>query len=467
MTRLRHLVHQLRPVPTIVGIAVAGWVLRLWAILVYRPTCDTGAADCYTVAGDAFYHHGQANLLADHGRYLNPLIHLATEQRTGVGELIDSAGDPPLFAAYLAAWSKAGFDGVTDHRVAASVWGFALVLAIGLFTRRLAGNVAGVVAAVIAALHPLMWINDIMLLSEGMYQPFVVLMFWAAYEWIREPTRRNVAILGVAIALATMIRAEAISLYAFMVLPLIWWGATALETLDTRERVRQTVVCGLAGLAVMSPWLVYNNVRFEKPVTISAVTGTVLMGGACDGAWDGPSLGYWVNCFDEELIAELEADLPGSWPEDEADRVYYDESVVDEWNREQALEYYLDNWTRFPKVALARIGRSLELYRVSHTLQMQYRVEGRWEEPSTVGLGVYYTLVPFSVIGALLLRRRGVRLTPLLSMWPMIMLASATTFGLTRYRVPIDIAMIVLASVALSWIVHRLRRDGVFRAVVR
>jgi 4-amino-4-deoxy-L-arabinose transferase-like glycosyltransferase len=458
MTRILQLVGRLRPVPTIVGIAFAGWLLRMWAILSWRPTCDIASDDCYKVAGDAFYHHGQANLLADHGEYLNPNIHLAT------GELVDSAGDPPLFAAYLAAWSKIGFDGVTDHRVAASLWGFVLVLAVGLFARRLAGNVAGVIAAILAAVHPLMWINDIMLLSEGMHQPFIVLMFWAAYEWITEPSRRNIAILGVAIAAATMIRAEALSLYGFMVLPLIWWGVKAL---DTKEKVRQTILCGLAGLILMSPWLVYNNVRFEKPVTVSAVSGTVMVAGACDGAWTGESLGYWVNCFDDDLIAKLREELPGSWPDDEADRVHYDESVIDEFNRDHAIEYYLDNWRRYPKVAAARIGRSLELYRVSHTLRMQYGVEGRWEEPSTVGLGVYYALIPFTVIGALLLRRRKIRLTPLLSMWPMIMLASAMTFGLTRYRVPIDIAMIILAAVALSWIVHRLKSEGVLREVMR
>lgn len=464
MTRLRELTNRMRPVPTIVGIASAGWLFRVWTILSWRPTCESGSSECYTLAGDAFYHHGQANLLADHGGYYNPIIHLNT------GELVDSAGDPPLFAAYLAPFSKLndwfGIDGlneITVHRLAASLWGLVLILAVGLFTRRLAGNVAGVTAAVIAALHPLMWINDMMLLSEGMYQPFVVLMFWAAYEWIEAPTRRNIVILGVAIALATMIRAEAISLYGFMVLPLVWWGVKAL---DTREKIRQTVLCGVAGLLLMSPWLVYNNLRFEKPVTISAVSGTVMVAGACDGAWEGESLGYWVNCFDDDLIAELRADLPGSWPFEGEERVYYDESVTDEWNREQALEYYVDNWYRYPKVAFARIGRSLEFYRVSHTLRMQYQVEGRWEEASTTGLGAYYALVPFTVVGALLLRRRRIRLTPLLSMWPMIMLASAMTFGLTRYRVPVDIAMIILGSVALSWVFHRLRGEGVFRGLV-
>ena len=98
---------------------------------------------------------------------------------------------------------------------------------------------------------------------------------------------------------------------------------------------------------------------------------------------------------------------------------------------------------------------------------MNYRVEGRWEEPSTVGLGVYYALVPFTIVGALLLRRRGQRLTPLLAMWPMVMVASAATFGLTRYRVPIDVAMIVLASIALSWVLHRLRAEGVFASLRR
>lgn len=446
-----------RAVHAILLIGVGGWLFRLWTVLEYRPTCNTGAVDCYTVAGDAFYHHGQANLLADTGRYLNPNIHLAT------GDLVDSAGDPPLFAAYLAGWSKLGFDGVTDHRVAATFWGFVLIVAVGLFTRRLAGNVAGATAALLAAVHPLLWINDLMLLSEGMYQPFIVFMFWAAYEWIREPSRRNIVLVGITIALATMIRAEALSLYGFMVLPLIWWG---VKSLDTKEKVRQTVLCGVAGLILISPWLVYNNLRFEKPVTISAVTGTVMIAGACDGAWTGESLGYWVNCFDEELIAELKEDLPGSWPDNEADRVTYDESVLDEWNRSQALEYYTDNWQRFPKVALARMGRSLELYRVSHTLRMQYTVEGRWEEPSTLGLGLYYALIPFTVIGALVLRRRGERLTPLLAMWPMIMFAAAITFGLTRYRVPIDIAMIVMSAVALSWIFHRLRGEGALDPVL-
>lgn len=436
-----------RSVRTIWVIGLGGLVLRWWAVLGYRPTCDTGASDCYTLAGDAFYHHHQANLLFDHG-YINPLEYLFND-----GFVIDSAGDPPLYALYLAGWSRIGLDGITDHRMVSTFWGLALVVSLGLFVRRLAGDTAGVVVALLAALHPLMWINDIMLLSEGMYQPFVVLVLWAAYEWARDPTRRRVVILGVAIALATLVRAEALVLYAFLVVPLVWWT----RELVAGERMRQIAACALAGLATLSPWLVYNNLRFEEPVTISAVSGTVVMAGACDEAWSGESLGFWANCFAaRDLWDELEEELPGASLTGD-DRVVYDESVRDEFNRRVALEYYVDNWTSYPKVALARIGRSLEFFRVGHTLRMNYGVEGRWEEPSTVGLGFYYALVPFTVLGGVVMWRRRLRLTPMIAMWPTVMFAAAITFGLTRYRVPIDIAMMAMAAIAVAWIVDQLR----------
>ncbi len=444
------LVRRVRTLPLaiwiIVGVGLGGWLLRVWAVVGYRPGCTQPprGLDCYTLAGDAYYHHHQANLLSDGHLYINPL------EFQEHGLIIDSAGDPPLYAAYLAAWSRIGFDGITDHRIASTLCGFALIVALGLFVRRLAGDVAGVVAAVLAAVHPLMWINDIMLLSEGLYQPFVVLILWAAYEWVRRPTRRNIVIVGIAIALATLVRGEALALYGFMVLPLIWW----VRSFDFSEKVRQTVLCGVAGLMVMAPWLVYNNLRFDEPVTMSSGTGSVLLAGSCDEAWNGESLGFWANCFrNRDLWARFEEELPGvTLTGDE--RVIYDESVVDGFNRRQAFDYIGDNLSRFPLVAAARIGRSLELYRVGHTLRLNYQIEGRWKTPSTLGLGLYYALVPFTILGAFVLRRRGTRLTPLLAIW---LFASAITFGLTRYRVPVDIAMMALSAVAISWIYHLFR----------
>ncbi|MCY3850104.1 MAG: glycosyltransferase family 39 protein [Acidimicrobiaceae bacterium] len=447
--RLRRLLG-VRAVQIIVGIGLAGWLLRIAAVLWYRPTCTTAAADCYTLAGDAHYHHHQADLISKGHWFINPNEYIVN------GLIVDSAGDPPLYALYLAFWSRLGLDGVTDHRLVSTLAGFALIVSLGLLVRRLAGDLAGIIAAALAAVHPLMWINDMMLLSEGLYQPLIVAVLWAGYAWVDKPTAKRVAILGAAVSIAALTRAEALALFAFMVISLVWW----LGGVDWREKLRQTVLCGLAGLAVLSPWLIYNNLRFEDPVTLSAVTGTVMMAGSCDEAWSGEAMGFWAVCFDSrELWDELEAELPGSTLRGES-RVVYDESVLDSFNQKHALEYMSDNWERFGVVAAARMGRSLELFKPGHTLRSNYQVEGRWEEPSTFGLGFYYALVPLTVIGGVVLRRRGVRLTPLLSMWPTIMLASAITFGLTRYRVPIDIAMIAMSAAAVSWLIEHLRPDS-------
>ncbi len=437
-----------RAVGSIWTIGLAGFAFRLWLVLDYRPTCDIDSSSCYRVNGDALYHHAQANLMADGHWFKNPL------EYGGTGTLVESAGDPPAYTLLLSFFSRFGMDTVTWHRSLSTLFGLALIVLIGMFVRRLAGDLAGVVAAALAAAHPLMWINDMMLMSESLYQPMVVITLWAAYAWIQTPDHRHAAWLGAALALAALTRSEAVTLFIFMVLPLMWWT----RELVPRERARQIMVCGFTGLAVMAPWLIYNNLRFERPVTLSSSPGTVWMAGSCDSAWDGESLGFWVDCFTERgLWDDFEAALPGVTKPVGEGRVIYDETVRDEFNREQAWRYTVDNWHRYPKVALARMGRSLDLFRVGHTLRQNYELEGRWEEPSILGIAFYYALIPISALGAAVMWGRRERLTPLLAMWPTILFASATTFGLTRYRVPIDIAMIVLSAVAAAWLWPRVR----------
>ena len=190
---------------------------------------------------------------------------------------------------------------------------------------------------------------------------------------------------------------------------------------------------------------------------MTSATGAVLMAGSCDTAWEGESLGYWALCFDQrELWDDLEAAYPGS-TSDGPDQVIYDESVIDAWNREQATEYISENVDRLPVVVAARIGRALEVYRVEHTLQLNWRIEGRGKLPSTIGLALYYVLLPLTLVGLVDLRRRGISLTPLLSLWGAVLLAVATTFGVTRYRLPIDLAMIIAGAIGIAALAARFR----------
>ncbi len=426
-------------------IGLAGLALRWWVVLVYRPTCDIVSSTCYKVAGDAWYTHAQAQLIGQ-GHFFKVGTDLFVS-----GHLVESAGDPPLYPLYLGGWSRLGFDSVTWHRGASTLFGLAMIVLIGMLARRLAGNIAGISAAVLAAVHPLLWINDVMLLSEGMYQATIVVVLLAAYWWIEHPDRRRVVLLGAAIAIAALTRAESVSLFGFLILPLVAWRSG----LPRAERFRQVGLAWLAGLMVMAPWLVFNNVRFDKPITLSAASGTVMLAGSCDSAWSGELMGTWDTCFEKrDLFAEYDAALPGvnvpveGW-------ITYDESVRDNFMARKAIGYTLDHWQRYPLVAVARIGRSLEFFKPISTLRINYQIEGRWKLPSTAGLALYYLLVPFTAIGAFALREKGRRLVPMASIWVMVAFASAVTFGLTRYRVPVDVAMVVLTGVAIDWLWRR------------
>src|SRR5690606_33917816 len=76
-------------------------------------------------------------------------------------------------------------------------------------------------AAAIAAVHPLLWINDGMLLSEAVYAPLVALALVLTY-WFRDgPSPRRAAALGFVVMLAAHTRAEAMVLVPMLVLPAV------------------------------------------------------------------------------------------------------------------------------------------------------------------------------------------------------------------------------------------------------
>ena len=425
------------------AIVLAGLGLRLFVVLVARPSCSPAPAEtgCFRINGDVLYHFTQGRLIGDGHFFKNGVEHLAS------GRLVESAGDPPAFALLLGLWSALGFDSVDWQRAGASFVGAATVLAVAALARRLGGDRAGWVAGGLTAVHPLLWINDAMLMSESLYQPAVVLVMLAAVCYAEAPRPRRAAAAGAVIGLAALVRAEAALLALVLLVPLCVLARAAAVT----ERLRHLVLSGAAALLVVAPWLVYNNLRFEEPVTFTAASGSVLMAGSCETAWSGPRMGWWWDCFTERgLWDEYEAEFPGITDTPPEDRTVYDESLVDAFNRRHAFAWIGDNLSRLPQVMLARATRVLDFFRVQDSLDNNIKEEGRWQRPSQAGLALYYLLIVPSVVGAYRMRKAGLRLTPLLAWWPMVVGTAALTFALTRYRVPVDIAMIVLSAVAVG-----------------
>ena len=392
-------------------------------------------------------YHVQSLLLADHAGYYDPFACLddvnperalpndqAVELCREEGALEPSAGHPPLYPAYLAAVSKVGFESPLAHRLASCVLGAVAVGLIGLVGRRLAGDRAGLIAAGLAAVYPNLWINDGLILAESMYTVAIGLVLLAAYRFWEERSVGWAAILGLAVGGAALTRSEGATLLVFVVVPLM----LLLAGEAWRRRVLLLAVAGAVAVGVMVPWVVHNMSRFDEPVFLAAGTGRVIAYGNCDATYSGPKLGYWD---DSCTLAEFP---PG------------DESVVDVAHRELAMEYMGDHKGRLPVVVAARIGRMWGVYRPIQNVNFDILFERRGQWPARAGFAMDLVLLPAAVAGLVVLHRRRITIVPMVGIAAMVTFTAAVTFGVTRYRVPVDVILTILAGVAVdAWFRHR------------
>jgi len=472
-------------------IVVLAATVRLLNVLRWRPTCiedmvsvieekgstgfqPTGGKEaCFGVWGDAGYYYVQGRMVARGHWFIDSYGWFAS----GGTRFKPSSGNPPLFTLFLGLLSKLGITSATGMRVATSLVGVVGVVLLVMLVRKLAGPRAALIAGVIAAVYPMLWINDGMLLSETLYVPMVLIALHAAYRFWERRDVRAAALFGLAMALAAMTRGEALILLAVMVLPLL----LGMRELGWRRLVRMGATTYAVGALVISPWIIFNMTRFEDPVLMTSSTGAVLSSANCDITYYGESIGYYGNCFDEYVAKGLLiGKIPGCdqaavdmaridpkgaeaakcWPNSPD----IDESQRDKYGREIAINYMMTHKSRLPIVMAARVGRMWDLYvpdlgrddePLGQNVRFNWQVEGRGKRSSQAGVLMFYALLPLAVVGGLWLRRRRVPLSPLLSMAIVITVTSAFTFGITRYRVPVDIMVVVMAAVGIERILQR------------
>jgi len=408
-------------------------VIRWVLVLVVRPTCDpplTGTGSCFRVAGDATYYHVQAQLLGDGHLFAHPYWFLQT------GELADSASHPPAYSTFLGLLSVVGLDSATTQRLASGLLGVATVVVIGLLARRLAGPRAGLLAAGFAAVYPMLWINDGMLQAESLYALLIALMLLLAHRFWDDPTPGRIAALSAVTGVAALTRTEGIFFFVVLVALL----AVRLPARPWSERLRLLGVAVGVSVLVLGPWVGFNLVRFERPVYLTNSAGSVMSDASCDSTYYGEYIGYHANCIGTDPPLEL----------DEADESVREAELLDESD-----DYFYDHLDRLPLVAVARVARVFDVFKPGQNVFLNWWLEGRGKAASTAGLWMYFALVPLGVYGAVLLHRRGSTLIPVLSTVVVVAAAAAITFGITRYRVPVDVALVVLAGIGA---------DGLLRA---
>ena len=382
---------------------------------------------------DSLYYSAQAQQLA-HGVWFREIF-------------VDQPGAEhgPLTST-LMAFVSWGSDPFNRQRTVTVVCGVATVAIVGLVARRVAGNRAGLIAAAIAAGYPNLWISDGLVMSESVSCLLIALALWALVVWADRPTLRAAMLVGVAVGLGTLARSEVV-LFVPSAAVVMWIVGRRAGV--ARQWTQVLVGAGVA-IALLLPWMIFNIVRFEKPVLLTTNEGGALLGANCDDTYFGPAQGGWsLLC----LIND-----PGNGSD-------HDTSARTARQRHEALGYVRHHLSSVPRVELQRMGRSLDLFALRDMVRGDVGEEReRWA--AWAGIASFWLLAPMAAAGIFGARRRDrvILLIP-------VLIAIATTvviYGGHRIRSAAEPAIVILAAIAVDrWIGRRFDENAPIRRAAR
>lgn len=395
-------------------LAAAVW--RVLYVLMFKVDDD--------VVGDQIYYSGQAVAIANGNWFADPFIPGAY-----------AADHAPLTALAVAPASWDDAEPFVAQRLLMAMYGTAVVAGIGLVTRWLTDRVTSLVAVAIAAVYANLWMNDALIMAETPSALAVVLVLFASYRFDLSRSTRDAVVMGLAVGLAGLARAELLLLGVVLVLPMVLFGQHA--SADRRRRVFHLAVAGLAAVALVSPWIIRNQVRFDETVTMSTQDGLTLVGTNCPAAFEGPGRGFW------HLSCAFAVPVPDG----------ADQSVRSAIYRDVAVDYLGDHLDQVPSVVAARLGRGLSVWQVDAMATLN-QGEGRERLASWIGVVQFWTLVPLAAYG-LVAWPVAQRRWPMLALILMSVLTIAALYGIPRFRIAAEVAIVVCGAIGLVSLVRR------------
>jgi len=408
--------------------AGAGLALRVGYVITKRhQTLDGGKI----FPGDQFYYSLAGDALAKGKGFVVPWHDLAISLGLAAPgtPAVSAADHPPLTALVSTPASLLPGNNLFEQRLTMAFVGTLAVVLIGLLAREVAGRRVGIIAAGLAAIHPGFWINDGLVMAESLTTVMIAGALWAAFRYKRRPELRTALEIGVWIGMASLARAESLLLAPLIVVPLMWVSHAG------RQRLGRLAAAGAMSALVLVPWVVPNLVRFNDPVVMSTNDGSTLIGANSPQTFSGSAIGFWsleyANAIDVEGL---------------------DQSEVSGVYRRAAVDYVRDNFSRVPAVAAARVGRVWSVFRPFQMADFN-QGEGRELWASYLALIGFWMLLPLAALGWRHADRQVWR-WPFAAMVVQVTFVGAVFYGIPRFRVPAEVALVVLAAVGLSWVAN-------------
>jgi 4-amino-4-deoxy-L-arabinose transferase-like glycosyltransferase len=391
----------------LVAIALLGLAIRIANIVFVAPWPPEKF-------DDQLYYSTVANALAQGHGFVRP-----AELFTGA-PLVPTAERAPLYPLVLAVPCLMGITDGDAHRFVSALAGTGTIVVLGLLARRLAGPLAGVLAAGLAAIYPTLIAADGALMTEALFGLLASSSMLAAYRLAEAPSRGRALLLGGLLGLAALTRGEGLLFLPLLLVPVV-------------RRPRGPAMAGITVLAfavVIAPWTIRNWTLFDRPVLVATEAGETLAGANCADVYSGPKIGGWeVRCVRVELSGPISA-----------------MNEAEEFNTagHRGVNYARDHLSRLPAVVVARLRRTWSVF------MGVPQVEGRGGRVTRVGIWMYAALVPLALWGLVLLVRRRVAVWILLTPFITVTVTTVMLYGNLRFRQSAELSLVILAAVALS-----------------
>jgi 4-amino-4-deoxy-L-arabinose transferase-like glycosyltransferase len=325
--------------------------------------------------------------------------------------------------------------------VVQAVIGTASVWLVHRITSRLYGVRTGLVAAAIVALFPGLLMYSSNLLSETLFV-FALLLALAvviAVPWSADtPSWRHLAGFGVLMALAMLVRPQAVLLVIALV------AAMAIAHLGRRRSLAAGGVVLATAVLTIAPWTIRNAITMDSFVPISSNLGDDLCIGHNDGARG--HFAFYEDCIPPSKIR-------GGAQEVERSREGTRVALEHIWSHPRREAWLLVQKARYTYNGDSGAIAAAEAYGNARFLSSGLRAT-----LTTVADVYFFLVVALGLVGSVLMAsRRDARSTFLLLSLAAMALIPLAFFGDMRFHVPASPLFAIAAALALTRLLPRLR----------
>jgi 4-amino-4-deoxy-L-arabinose transferase-like glycosyltransferase len=425
--------------------AIGIFCLALLVRVIYN---DTVAYNYYPLHDSAFYQGIGFNLLKEHCFCLESYI--TTVYRT------------PLWPFIIAGLSIVF--GPSDYfaRLFLSVIGSGTCVLIYLFARDLFGWRIGVLAGVIAAIYPELYIYDGWLYTESLFTFLLFAVCYGLNRLQRTPQMkwRLWIICGILLGLLSLTRPNGMLVIGLFI---IWAIIMAWQKLlSWRLTAKGALATTLLALVIIAPWTVRNYLVSHTFIPVAIGDGTVLIGAYNDKVlttttYAGGPFGTWIKPLESNPAVARPYPLHTC-------------AAACEVAREAAYENAAIQWIRNH---LSLMPHLLKLHFVNMWRPDTYETDlptVRFPQQQSTQL-VLHMMKTFPIY-AIILAGLGFVVTlrrwrELLFIYFMILMTIAECviyYGIPRFRAPIEPMLILLAAGTAWWLTHK--EKGTLRWIV-